>query len=147
VVEISPSPVVPVCQAGDQLELICTATSGIEHRWEFTVFPENMTHTARPVTSLGVSGIPPPLIIGTSTITFSRLSGHNVMPLVSRVTVSPVSSALNRTVVSCFELDTNLVATTIVQIIDPRQFGKTPQSLVWKGCAVRVYGDDPINDQ
>ena len=43
VAEVLPSPVAPVCQEGDQLELSCNAI-GIDHRWEFTVFPENVTH-------------------------------------------------------------------------------------------------------
>ena len=72
VVEISPSPVAPVCQEGDQLEVICNTTSilGIDHQWKFTVFPENVSHTAEPVSSIGASGIPMPLLISSSTITF-----------------------------------------------------------------------------
>ena len=124
--EISPSPVAPVCQEGDQLELTCN-TTGIDHRWEFVIFPENVSHTTTPVTSIGVSGIPQPLMISFSTITFSRLSGQNVLPLISRVTIDPVSSDLNRTVVNCIEGMNSLVSTTITQIIDSRQFGKTPQ--------------------
>ena len=58
VVEISPSAVAPVCQVGDQLELRCTTTMGMNHRWKFTVFPENITHTSY-VTSFGMSGTPP----------------------------------------------------------------------------------------
>ena len=51
---------------------------------------------------------------------------------------------MNGTVVSCFEgsSSTESVATTTIQIIDPRQFGKIPQ--LWKGCTgYIVYGDDP----
>ena len=51
---VVPSAVVSVCQAGDELELTCN-TSGIAHRWEFTVFPENMTYTTTPITSVGTS--------------------------------------------------------------------------------------------
>ena len=133
--ELSPSLVAPVCLAGDQLELTCTS-SGRDHRWEFTVFPENMTHTTLPVSSDGPSSVPSPLTFSSSMITFSRRSGQNVLPLVSRVTVSPVSNSLNGTVVNCFEgiSSTDLVATTTIRIIDSRQlnFGKTQQS--WKEC-------------
>ena len=147
VVEISPSPV--VCQAGnqqtgDQLELMCNTTSTLEHRWEFTVFPENVSYTRSPVSSIGVSGITTaPLIIGTSMITFSRLSGPNVQPLVSMITINPVSRGLNGTVVNCFELDTNLVATTTIQIIyiDSQQFGKTPGMYIY----VQGYNGDCPN--
>ena len=129
VAEVSPSPISPVCQVGDQLELTCNST-GIDHRWDFTVLPENMTYTSSPVTSTGVSGIPRPLSIGTSTITFSRLSGPNVLPLISRITINPVSSDLNGTVVRCID-DVDSVATTIIQIIDSRRFGKTSQVMKW----------------
>ena len=119
-VEISPSAVAPVCQVGDELELTC-ATTGIFLRWEITVFPENMTHVATPVSSVGSSGIPPPLMIGSSTFNLSRLSGPDSSPLMSRMVVNPVSSGLNGTVVNCFEgsSSTDTVATTTVQVIDP----------------------------
>ena len=127
VVEISPSAVAPVCQVGDQLELTCT-TTGLFLRWEITNFPENMTHVQTPITSVGNSGIPPPLMISSSTITFSRLSGPNSSPLISRAVVNPVSSGLTGTVVNCFEgsSSTDTVATTTIQVIDPGrgQFGK-----------------------
>ena len=105
----------------------CSSLSGIEHRWEFTVFPENATYTPRPITLLGASGIPPPLTFSSSMITFSRLSAQGSSPLISRVVVSPVSSGLNGTVVNCFEgsISTDPVATTTIQIINPHQFGKT----------------------
>ena len=133
VVVISPSPVAPVCQEGDQLELMCN-TSGLDHQWLFTVFPENVNYTRPPVESTGTSGIPMPLMIGASIITFSRLSGQFDLPLISRVTISSVERRLNGTVVSCVELDTNLVATTTIQIIDSQRFGKTPQYYMTETC-------------
>ena len=130
VVELSPSPGAPICQAGaDQLELTCNTTSGeaLVHRWEFTVFPENVTHAAgRPVESIGVSGVPPNLRVNTSTITFSRLSGPNVLSLISRATINPVSSIFNGTVVKCID-NMNSVATTTIQVVHSQQFGETPQ--------------------
>ena len=124
-VELSVSPVAPVCQVGDQLELTCT-TPGTVHRWEFTVFPENMTYTTVPITSVGTNGVPPQLTVSSSMVNFFRLSGQDSSPLVSRITVNPVSSGLNRTVVNCFEgiSSTDSVATTTIRIIDPSQFGK-----------------------
>ena len=95
VVQLSPSLVAPVCQVGDQLELTYNTISGttIDHRWEFTIFPENVTHTPRPVSAIGVSGIPPPL------------------------TVNPVSSALSGTVVKCIDVDMDSVAITTINTI------------------------------
>ena len=124
-VELSPSRVAPVCQEGGQLELTCNTISGttIEHRWEFTVFPENVTHKTSPVTALGMSGIPAgPVSVSTSMITFSRLSGQNDLSLVSVIRVNSVSRDLNGTVVNCID-DTDSVATTTIIIIDSWQFG------------------------
>ena len=124
--EISPSaPVAAVCQEGDQLELTCTS-SGAVHRWELTVFPENITHTTVPIISVGTSGSSPPLTFSGSVIIFSRLSGQDILPLISRTVVSPVSNGLNRTVVNCFEGISSIdsVATTTIRIIDLGQFGK-----------------------
>ena len=119
-VEISPSVLAPVCRAGDSLELTCTTTAVIAHRWEFTAFPDDMSYRTTPITSAGYSGVPQPLTISNSMITFSRLSGHNSLPLISRVVVSPVSSGLNGTVVKCYEgglSSTRPVATTTIYII------------------------------
>ena len=128
--EISPSPVAAVCQEGDQLELTCTSL-GTVHRWEFTLFPENVSYTTTPVTSAGTSGVPQPLIFSGSVVTFFRLSASNTLPLISRTVVSPVSSGLNRTMVNCFEgiSSINSVATTTIRIIDPGQLGKKLLSL------------------
>ena len=125
VVELSPSGVAPVCRVGDQLELTCTS-SGAVHRWEFTFFPDNITLTPTLVTSVGTSGVSQTLTFSSFTITFSKLSGQNLLPLVSGTVVSPVSGGLNGTVVNCFEgiSSTNSVATTTIRIIDPSQFGK-----------------------
>ena len=129
---------------------MCNTTSGLDHRWEFTVVPENASYTTRrPISLTGVSGIPTtPLSIGNSMITFSRLSGPNILPLISRITISPVSRGLNGTVVSCFELATNSVATTTIQIIDTQQFGRTsiPHGKDIKGLCILCNDniDDPM---
>ena len=125
--EISPSTVAAVCQAGDQLELIYN-TTGPELSWEFTAISESgsaMTYMPAPVESAGPSGVPPSVIINTTTFTFSRLSYRDSLPLISRMTISPASSGLNGTVVNCFEgFPSTESAATTIRIIDPGQFGK-----------------------
>ena len=93
---VSPSPEAPVCQAGDKLELTCS-TTGTFHRWEVTVvIPQTMTPAIVAVlTSIGPSGVPLLVMINNSTFTASRLSGPGSLPLMSRMVISPVSSALN----------------------------------------------------
>jgi hypothetical protein len=124
VIEISPSAVAPVCQAGDELELTCTS-SGIIHRWEVTVMmPQTMTYALTPILSIG--GMPQLVMINNSTVTASRLTGDGSLPLMSRIVVNPVSAALKGTVVNCFEgsSSTESLATTTIRIVDPDQFGK-----------------------
>ena len=137
VVEISPSGVAPVCRVGDQLELMCTS-SGTIHRWEFIFLPENILHTTAPVSSAGTSGVPQPLTVSGSMITFSRLSGQDILPLISRAVVSHVTNGLNGAVVNCFEgvSSTDSVATTTIRIIDPGQLGKTPCTVMERVCWV-----------
>ena len=60
-VEISPSVIAPVCQVGDPLELTCPTTTGMFHRWNFIVIPENVIHTTSPIPLVG--RVPPPLTI------------------------------------------------------------------------------------
>ena len=89
-VEISPSPVAPVCQVGDQLELRCSST-GIIHRWEITVMmPQTMTSIINVLSSTG-SGQSPVVRLYNSTFTAPRLSDPDSLPLMSRMTINPVS--------------------------------------------------------
>ena len=92
------------------------------------MIPQSMTFTGIAVfTSIGPSGEPRQVMISGSTLTASRLSGNDSLPLISRMTVHPVTSGLNGAVVSCFEGSTsiNSVSTTTIRITDPDQFGKS----------------------
>ena len=92
------------------------------------MIPQTMTFTGIAVfTSIGRSGALRQVMINNSTLTASRLSGDDSLPLISRLTVHPVSSGLNGAVVNCFEGSTamNSVSTTTIRIIDSGQFGKS----------------------
>ena len=79
-----------------------------------------------PLSYIGPGGTSQQVTINNSLFTTSRLSGPNILPLMSRMVVNPVSAALNRTVVNCFEGTTAIesVAITTIRIIGPGQFGK-----------------------
>ena len=120
VVEISPSVIAPVCQAGDQLKLTCS-TLGVLHTWRFTAITESgaaMTFT-RSVSSHGPTGVDSQPLIINSTIhfTYSRLSSQNILPLVSRITVNPMTEGLNGTRVNCFDGITSEQMATTIHII------------------------------
>ena len=118
-VEISPSEVAPVCQVGDQLELTCSVTGRLL-RWEFTVGLENgapMTFMPA-ITSGGTSGVPLPVMVNSTTFTFSRLS---TQPLTSTMMINLVGEGLNGVQVSCVDIEASeSAATTTIFIIDVR---------------------------
>ena len=89
-VEISPSPVAPVCQVGDQLELRCSST-GIIHRWEIIVMMTKTMTTRINVLSYTGSGQSPVVRLNNSIFTAPRLSGLGSLPLMSKMTITPVS--------------------------------------------------------
>ena len=114
--EISPSGVAPVCQAGDQLELTCSET-GIFLRWEFSVSGAQMPLGAAVVSAGGPSGVPPPVLVNSTRFTFSRLS---TQPLTSTMTVSSVSEGLDGVQVNCVlvDIEASESATTTIRIVD-----------------------------
>ena len=119
--ELSPSVVAPVCEAGDQLELTCNSSSPL-HTWQFTVISERgaaMTYDAL-IQSAGPIGVlnPQPLIVNSTIIfTFSRLSTEDDLPLISRMIINNVSKGLNGVEIQCS--DTRMInsATTTIHII------------------------------
>ena len=120
VVEISPSEIAPVCQPGDQLKLTCS-TLGVLHTWRFTAISESgavMTFT-RSVSSHGPIGVDSQPLIINSTVrfTFSRLSSQNIFPLISRMTINPMTEGLNGTRVNCLDGITSEQAATTIHII------------------------------
>ena len=119
VVEIAPSEVAAVCQAGYQLEVICS-TPSVLHTWQLIANPESGAVTPlRQVSSVGSPGVESePIIINSTTmITFSRLSSS---PLTSRMTINPVSEGLNGSRVNCVDGETSESATTTILIIGGR---------------------------
>ena len=113
-VELSPSEVAPVCQVGDQLELTCSVT-GIFLRWEFSVPGTQMPFGTAVVSAGGPSGVPPPVVINSTSFTFSR---HSTQPLTSTLMISPVSEGLNGVQVNCVDVVASKSVTTAIQIVD-----------------------------
>ena len=119
IASISPSHMVSVCK-GDQLELICT-TTGKFLEWSFSLIPTEettaVTHFRHLSASSSFSAIT--LVLGNSSITFSRISAQYALPLISRLLINPVSAELNGTEVNCTDIvETSETASTLVQIIN-----------------------------
>ena len=121
---ISPSDRAPVCR-GNTLNLICTS-SGRFQEWSFSLkldlITENQTAARRYTRTLQSSG-PGHLqtfedMIGSATFLYSRSSAEGILPLVSTLSISPVSEDLNGTVVNCTDITIgDTVSTLIINIM------------------------------
>ena len=122
VVEISPSVVAPVCQVGDQLELICIVP-GEFLRWQFTVtLKDGSSRTFMPdIIADGPRGVSPPRMANSTIFIFSRLS---TQPLISEMTINPVNVGLNGVQVNCIDSETSESAATTIQFVQPDTRGK-----------------------
>ena len=85
---ISPARTAYVC-SGDQLELTCN-TTGQFLEWSFS-----FTLNTRTLTSQSQTDQMSHLVVNSTTFTFSRISGENSLPLISRLLVSPIEDTLN----------------------------------------------------
>ena len=136
-VEISPLGIAPVCQVGDQLELICN-TSDMLQRWRFPAIPDS----GRTIQSTGSSGVDPRALTINSIviITFSRLSTQNELPLMSRMLINRVSEGLNGTEVECVNTVTSELVTTTIHIIGGRLASMVTLIVVkGPGCTNNVF--------
>ena len=116
---VSPPGIAPVC-SGDTLDLACT-TTGKFLEWSFTLIPENETTPMRYTRNLQTYG-PKHLqifeqVIASTVFLYSRNSAENSLPLMSTLSVSPVSEGLNGTVVNCTDVTTSDTVSTIIFII------------------------------
>ena len=95
--------------SGDQLELTCTVTGALL-QWRFSTILGEFTRT---VTSTGPAMSQ--LIINPTVFNFSRISADSsVMPVMSRLVISPVSKRLNGTVINCVDAETGEVSSTTI---------------------------------
>jgi hypothetical protein len=118
-VELSPSVVAPVCQAGDQLELTCNIT-GAFVRWTFTVILESgsASDIRLDVTPEGPDDALPTAMANSTTFTILRSSAQDITPLISRMIINPVSEGLNGVQVTCHDVEApESAAVTTIQII------------------------------
>ena len=95
--------------SGDQLELTCTVTGELL-QWRFSTILGELTRT---ITSIGPAMSQ--LTVNSTVFNFSRISADSsVMPVVSRLVISPVSNRLNGTVMNCVNADAGEVASTTI---------------------------------
>ena len=120
---LSPMTVAPVCNAGDPLQLTCTAS--VEFiSWSFMVVNEQGRDEE--VTIFITAGAPSnqsmPIVVNSTIFTYMRSSAQNAIPLTSILSINSVSIGLNGTVVNCMDPGNSMAsALTTIQIIDTSQ--------------------------
>ena len=117
-VTLSPMRVAPVCDVGDQLQLICTAS--VEFiRWSIMVVNDQgiAEEITANINSGDTSQQMSQRIINSTTFTFMRSSAQN-RSLVSTLSIDSVSTGLNETLVRCREVGGSMTsASTTIHII------------------------------
>ena len=107
---ISPSRIVHVC-SGHQLELTCSV-QGDFLRWNSDLFHEVTLQSFGPSDQRMVQQV------NSVTVTTWRISAS---PLMSRLSINPVTNALNGSLISCVDLDfPDSPATTTISVVNER---------------------------
>ena len=92
---------------------MCT-TAGVFLNWSSAVIPNG-----RVIQSTGESDHQTHTqTVNNTVFTFSRLSGPNSLPLISRLLIGPLSDDLNGTVVTCVDLVTSNSSSTVINIVN-----------------------------
>ena len=118
VVILSPSGNSHVC-AGDQLELICSLTDPGSSllAWIFAPATIFMDLSHRAIDTVSVNEYSP-LMINSTSFTFSRLSANGIFPLVSRLLIAPLTIGLNGIVINCTDVLMMETATAIIHVLN-----------------------------
>ena len=105
----------PAC-LGDQLNLTCNTTGNLL-KWSFY---ENGTSTRLhmlTIQSFGRSDQMHQFRINSISFTFIRISTGGSLPLMSNLTISPVTRGLNGTKINCEDQETGEISSTVISII------------------------------
>ena len=105
---LSSSETLLVCGVGERAEVMCN-TTGHVLRWKITVPGHNGRTDTRLQTYNSLSQSQTPLMIDSSTFTFTRTSVQGHLPQTSRLDIDHVSAGLNGTVINCTEVGLNLM--------------------------------------
>ena len=59
--------------------------------------------------------------VGSTTFLYSRSSAEGILPVISTLSISPVSEDLNKTVVNCTDVTTADTVSTIIDVLDEKR--------------------------
>ena len=117
---------------GDQLELTCSITDPGSSLLEWTFTPTTIfMDLYRPIEpSTPSDQTTTHWMINSTLFTFSRISGQNEWPLVSRLLISPVTTGLNGTVVNCTAIPIMEIASTTVYVSNRLHNGMSINTMI-----------------
>lgn len=117
-----------VVYSGHHLELTC-ATTGQVLRWKFALINENGTNHTYFEQSLQYLGSADLQLFNrtfnSSVFFINRTSGANVLPVMSRLSIIPVTNALNQTVIYCEDVATRMSSSTTINVISSNLLPKS----------------------
>ena len=106
---ISPSPRAAVCRVGDHLEVVCNATESVVD-WNIALEGTNDRVDSTVTSNTQVQDI---LSLHSTLFIFSRTSERGMLPLISTLEISSVTSSLNGSTISCMDSSSSSMDTTI----------------------------------
>ena len=107
---------------GDRLELTCTITDPGSSLLEWTFTPTTILYRAIQA-STPSDQTTTHWMINSTLFTFSRISGQNEVPLVSRLLIDRLTADLNGIVVNCSAVSIMESASTIVYVLNKHSDG------------------------
>lgn len=114
-VSLSPPMMVQVCR-GDQVELNCTV-AGVVLTWSFS---ENGTHAERLPRNVYIQNLgelqSQQLNTNSVHFNFSRLSASDILPMVSKLTISPVDASFDGVEVTCTNPGSTESSSTVIRV-------------------------------
>ena len=116
---MSPTRTALVC-SGHQLEITCTAT-GTLLRWRFALVHENGTNPTELEQTLQYIGSGDSQLFNrtfnSSMFFIEKTSSAGVLPVISRFLITPVTDALNETVIHCEDVETGMSSNVTISVI------------------------------
>ena len=123
-VVVSPPDVATACN-GQTLELMCS-TPGRVLQWSFALNQTNENFVRFPSTQsfqfLGPSSHQTHhVFINPVNYTYLRLSPPDILPLVTKLVISPVNESFNGTEVTCTDVENSVSSSTVIHVVHEDQ--------------------------
>ena len=107
---------------GDQLELICSLTDPGSSLLAWTFAPATIFMGLFRAIDAHSLNDDTPWMINSTLFSFSRISARDNLPLVSRLTIDPLTTGLNGIMINCTDVSMREIASTVVYVMNRGTF-------------------------